>query len=255
MRMRWVWCCVAMLCVTPPAGTAQDTAPQAEAVWGRLTRAMGGMEAFQAPRYLLFQFVVQSKGETVADYDHAWDRQTGDYRLTGVNEEGKPFIALFNIHRYEKGVAWVDGKQLDGDALTLMLRSAYQRFINDSYWLLMPWKWEDPGVHLEMQDPQMMDGSTYDVVNLTFDQGIGLTSRDRYWAYVSRENGLMEHWGFILEGTDATEPSLWDWEDWEDAGNGVLLSRRKSNRERDLAIVFPKAQLTDTVPETLFTKP
>jgi len=82
-----------------------------------------------------------------------------------------------------------------------------------------------------------------------------LTSGDTYWAYVSKETHLMEYWSFVLQDSETNEPSLWKWERWEDVGNDVLLSKRKYNQERDLAVVFPEVRLTDSVPEDLFTNP
>ncbi|NCQ34498.1 hypothetical protein GW813_05340, partial [bacterium] len=42
----------------------------------------------------------------------------------------------------------IDGVVAADTDLDALSEQAYQRFINDSYWFVMPLKLEDPGVHL-----------------------------------------------------------------------------------------------------------
>jgi DNA-binding beta-propeller fold protein YncE len=135
---------------------------------------------------------------------------------------------------------------------------AYGRFINDTYWLLMPWKWLDDGVNLTYEGERQVDGRTYDVVLLTFDTGVGLTSGDRYWGFVSRETGLMDRWEYVLQKEDGSPgdgaPTAWTWGGWRDAGGGVRLATRKERigGEKPLAIVSPAVSLAAEAPEAVF---
>jgi hypothetical protein len=125
---------------------------------------------------------------------------------------------------------WIGDRELTGDELAQSLETAYGRFINDTYWLLMPWKWLDPGVHLTAQGTAEVDGAACDVVELTFGD-VGLTSGDRYLGYVDRGTGLMRRWSYVLQEEDGTpgsaEPTVWNWEGWRRVEPGVWFAERK----------------------------
>ena len=210
------------------SGSAAETRdPAAVAVAARTLEAMGGPKAFAALRTLEFDFVVERDGKEVARYHHVWDRWDGRYRLEGVNREGKHVLSLFNVRNRDHGQSWLDGVALGGEDLKKALDRAYGRFINDTYWLLMPAKMQDPGVNLASEGEAVKDGKTYDVVRLTFAEGIGLTPQDTYWAYVSKESGLMERWEMVLTGQEAKDRSAYLWTDWQAVG-GVRLALTKT---------------------------
>lgn len=232
-------------------GTAQDTA-------NRTMQAMGGKARFDADRFLTFRFAVERDGKEVASYSHAWDRFTGRYRLDG-QKDGKPLRVLFNVND-RQGRVWLDGSELAPDAAKPYLEMAYERFINDSYWLLMPWKWLDPGVTLHDAAPRAVSGESCDVVSLTFG-AVGLTPKDCYWAFVSQKDGLMKQWEFLLQKDDGSpgtgEHTAFTWEDWQDAGDGILFSRKrvKVGPGPELAILFPEVKISNTVDESVFAPP
>ena len=107
------------------------------------------------------------------------------------------------------------------------LERGYGRFINDTYWLLMPAKMQDPGVNLASEGEAEKDGKTYDVVRLTFGDGIGLTPKDTYWAYVSKDSGLMERWEFVLTDQKPEDREAFLWTDWQSV-LGVRLATAKT---------------------------
>jgi len=227
---------LALLSVT--ADRAEDSRdPAAVAVASRTLEAMGGAPAFAKLRTLKFDFVVERDGKEVARVHHVWDRWDGRYRLEAVNREGKAVLTLFNVQKPGEGRSWLDGKELSGDDLKKALDRAYGRFINDTYWLLMPAKMLDPGVNLASEAAVEKDGKTYDVVRLTFGEGVGLTPHDTYWAYVSKDSGLMERWDFVLTGQEAKDRSTYLWTDWQTVG-GVRLAMKKSAADGSAVIRF-----------------
>jgi hypothetical protein len=129
-----------------------------------------------------------------------------------------------------QGRAWLGGSLLDEAAAQPHLDRAYGAFINDTYWLMMPWKWLDPGVHLATEGKRDVEGVPHDVVRLSFGAGVGLTSNDRYWGFVGPD-GLMSRWEYVLQdsvGNPGTaDPTTWAWEQWEDAGGGVKIAHVK----------------------------
>jgi YVTN family beta-propeller protein len=240
-----VACLVLAVSVVP--GAEKDA--RAVAIAERMMDAMGGREAFESFPLLRFDWVIEQDGETLGRYSHWWDRATGRYRLDGTDREGRSFRVLFNIDD-RQGRAWVDGTRLEGAALQEQLARAYGRFINDSYWLLMPWKWLDDGVNLAYEGERTIHGDLYDVVALTFDSGVGLTSGDRYRAFVSRKTGLMDRWEYVLQDAEgnpgAGEPTAWEWSDWRRDPAGILFATRRTQIgvEHPMVITFPVAHVS-----------
>jgi len=213
----------------------------------RMMAAMGGEAAWRSTRLLHFDWAVVRDGETIVRFEHWWDRSTGDYRLEGKTRDGAALRVLFNVESRD-GRAWLDDKELDGEAATEQLDNAYARFINDTYWLLMPWKWLDPGVVLTYEGEREADGRTFDVVRLEFGDGIGLTSGDRYWGWVARDSGRMERWEYLLQnetGEPGTgDPTAWAWEEWIETDSGIALStvKRRLGGDGDVRITFPRLE-------------
>jgi len=53
-------------------------------------------------------------------------------------------VVLLVIAGYEcdkAGAAYLDGKKPEGDAARKAVDAAYGSYINDLWWLCMPWKW------------------------------------------------------------------------------------------------------------------
>jgi len=243
-----------LLMIAVPACAKDDTTEWANAVM----KAMGGKDTFDADRYLTFRFVVERDGKQLASNDHAWDRYTGRYRLDS-QKDGKPVRVIMNVND-RQGRVWVEGKEVEGDATKPYLEMAYGRFINDSYWLLMPWKWLDPGVTLHDEGERNVDGADYHVVSLSFGN-VGLTPKDRYWAFISKKDGLMRRWEFVLQNDDGSPgtgaPTPFTWEDWKDGGDGLLFCRKhvKIGSGPALAILFPDVKISKDVDESAFTPP
>lgn len=250
---------VLLLLAAPIAGVERD--PKAVEVAERTMEAMGGRKAFDAVRVLHFRFVVDRDGEDVVSRSHVWDRLDGRYRLETTTSEGKPLLVLMNTGD-RKGDVWVEGRKLPPEAAAPFLEQAYGSLINDSYWLLMPWKWLDPGVELTYQGEKTVDGSVYDVVHLAFASGTGLTSGDQYWGYVSRESGLMERWNYLLQddqGNPGTgPPSTFLWQNWNPVeGSDIRLSRDKvrTGDGAKIAIRFPEVTASTGPDTTAFLPP
>ncbi len=193
--------------------------PKAAALAQKTLDAMGGQEAWDATRFLRFNFF----GFRL----HHWDRATGRHRLEGKSRDGDAYVVLHNVHS-RQGRVWINGEEQEGEARATWLERAYGAWVNDTYWLVMPYKLRDPGVTLTYDGEETIDGKVYDKLHLSFTE-VGLTPEDRYWAYISRESGLMERWAYHLQDwEDDREPTHWQWLDWARYG-GVMLSTRRVN--------------------------
>ena len=239
---------------TPPPASAPPTSEvQARKVADEVWLALGGDAAWNQARFLRFGFDVEKDGKTLASYRHAWDRFSGRYRLEGTNKEGKPFVILFNVND-RTGKAWVEGKPADAEKSKKMLEYGYGRFINDTYWFLMPYKMKDPGVHLSYEGEKADDsGKKWQVVLLSFDKGVGLTSGDHYHAYIDPASHLMGRWDYELEGEEHDKGS-WSWADWKKIGPLMLCPDKKEIGGTTM-IRTPFQVVSETVDESAFQEP
>jgi hypothetical protein len=249
------------LLLLPLTPRAADMTPDAAQKVNGLQGAMGGMKQWNKVRYLRFDWAVERDGVEAARAQHLWDRRDGRYRVEWKTREGQTMLALFDVDT-RAGRVWVDGVEASGDDAKKHLERAYGRYINDTYWLLMPWKLSDPGVHVETAGERSADGKTFDILHIWFDQ-VGLTPGDQYWAFVDRQSGLMDRWAYFLEGDhkEKGEPSLdkatmWMWADWRKM-DGVMLScdRRMVGGEGARRIHFPVLATPSKLDERVFSDP
>jgi hypothetical protein len=226
-----------------------DADPKAQTVGRELIAAMGGEGAWEKARVFQFHFLVEREGKPVADFAHTWDRYTGDYRLTGADKAGAPFAVFFNVNTKE-GTVLVNGRAVEGEEKANRIQGAYERFINDTYWLLAPWKIFDPGVNLAYDGEKTgPDGALCDVLKLSFDN-VGLTPKDVYWIWVTRDGRRMVQWQYVLGGAQE-EPTTALWKDWRSFG-GILLSLEKPMVGRPATIRFGQVSVSPSREDALF---
>jgi len=232
------------------ASASAQTTPNADSVARRALDVMAG-PAWEKARYLAFTFNVEREGKIAASYAQAWDRFTGDYRVSGKNREGKDVLVIMNINT-KQGKAWVDGTEVADpkDQLTF----GYRRFINDTYWLLMGFKTFDPGVTREYAGEKTdAAGHIHDLVKLSFDK-VGLTPGDVYWMWVNRDTGLVDEWHMKLEGSKPEdEPTPVLFHDYHRFGD-LLISTRREIKGRNQFIRLDDIVVSSVVPAGAFAK-
>ena len=225
---------------------------KADTVARELAAALGGESAWEKARQFRFDFVVEREGKRAAEFHHLWDRYTGDYRLLGTDKAGAPYAVYFNVNTRE-GTAFVNGRPVEGEEKKKLLETAYGRFINDTYWLLAPWKVFDPGVRRGYDGEKTgPDGALCDIVRLSFED-VGLTPKDVYWLWVTREGRRMVQWQYVLGGA-AEEPTTALWKDWRTIG-GIELSLEKTFAARPLRILFENVDVSASRDDKEFVPP
>ncbi len=217
----------------------------------QVSKALGGQSNWENARYLSFRWVVEQGGKDVADYRHDWDRAGNRYRVEGTRRDGKHFVVTFNTAT-KQGSARLDGEQVPEDStLTKLIDYAYGRYINDSYWFIMPFKLKDPGVTLADAGEAELNGVTCDVLKMTF-ENVGLTAGDTYWIYVDQQEHLVRKWEYHLQGWDADrERGGSTWEDWRNVG-GVNVAMNKQFLSGKGRIYFKDVFVEYTPDETTF---
>ncbi len=203
-------------------GSSDASRDQAQVIAEEVMEAMGGQESWDATRYIRFSFF--------GFRTHYWDKSTGRYRVSWTDREsGESHVILMNLNTGE-GRAFTDGTEVtDAEARNRFLERARGAWINDTYWLLMPYKLQDPGVDLAYAGEEVVDGIAYDKLHLSFNN-VGNTPGDEYWAYINRETRLMDKWVYLLqlrEGQDERSRGEWKWNDWRQYGDILLSAERE----------------------------
>ena len=187
--------------------------------------ALGGRAAWDATRVIAWTFFGRRS--------HVWDKATGEYRLV----DGERLVRM-NL-RTMRGRAFVGGVEVTDPAqLAGTLDEARSIWINDSYWLLMPYKLQDSGVKLRHAgEAALADGRAADVLELTF-RDVGDTPENKYEVLVSRDRRLVEEWRFFTQASDAEPRFSTPWADWRPYGR-ILLSGERGGERRltDIAVL------------------
>lgn len=231
---------LAALLTAPDEQDQQDE--QATRVADEMIEAMGGRENWEQARFIRFTNVRGNRKPTFT-----WDRWLGRLRIESRNDAGIPYVVLMNI-KTRQGKVFVEGRPLRGKELSDYLNRATRMWTGATYWFLMPFKWNDPGVNLSYDGEEEIDGVLYDKVHLTFDN-VGLSPGDEYWAYVNRDTHLMERWKFKLQGGFEGD---YRWTRWYRYGGIRVATERVGNDER---IRFDDIFVGASMPDELFTSP
>ena len=229
--------------IASPAHAQVDA--DARAIAESVMEAMGGQDAWDNTRHVSWKFF----GRRV----HHWDKWTGNIRIAapeGQNRQGERVpatLTLMNINTRE-GRAWVDGEEVFGEQLDQLLEGGWRAWVNDSYWMFMPYKLLDPGVNLAyMGEDIMEDDREADVLQLTF-ESVGVTPQNRYLVYVARDSGLVEQWSYF-PNRDAAEPGFTlPWTGWQRFGNVMLSTDRGRGFDWEIAVY-------DSLPDAVYNDP
>lgn len=225
--------------------------PEVTRIHSRMVEVMAPENGWERTRYLEFDWAVnRGDGEPLVRA-HRWDRWEGRARVEAPTQDGGTYVAIFSTDDPEAGQVWVDGVEVTGEEATRRLQGAYSAHINDSYWLIMPYKWTDPGVSVTWLGEEVEGDTRWEKVELAFDDGVGLTPRNRYRAWVNQESGLMERWEHFRDAEAQPSPS--DWTEWISSGPIMLALNRRSGGET--RIFFSHVLAAESVPDEAFAPP
>jgi len=236
--------CVAMLFFAAQESDENPAAPgfnaagsdaRAIEIADQVMRAMGGRENWDHTRFITWRFFGRRF--------HVWDKHTGNIRVESGNN-----VVLMNLHTKE-GRAWDNGAEVaHPDTLAKRLDGGYRSWVNDSYWLLMPYKLKDSGVTLKyLGEREMQNGEAADVLQLTF-EGVGVTPQNKYDVFVSKKTRLVEQWSYFPNAADADPRFTGPWQEWQRHGTIMLSAKRGDSGHTDVAVF-------DELPASVFESP
>ena len=213
--------------------------PKAIAIADQVMERLGGRHHWDQTRYLTWRFF----GKRL----HVWDKGTGRIRF----EEGG-LVVLMDLNSGQ-GRAWQEGQEVsEPDTLKARLKHAYEAWINDSYWLVMPYKLKDSGLTLKYKgEGQTQEGKPAQVLVLTF-KGVGVTPQNKYEVWVEQDY-LVTQWAFYADAADAEPRFTGPWANWQPYGHIWLADDHGRMKHTDIAVFdqLPVAVFSDPAPVEL----
>lgn len=221
----------------PPAEGFNEAAsdPKAIELADQVMMAMGGRDNWDKTRYLAWNFF---------GVRHLiWDKRSGDVR---INIPGDSLAIIVNINSLE-GLVKKDGQLLENaDSLKKYLEMGKNIWINDSYWLVMPFKLKDSGVTLKyLRDDVTENNDSAAVLMLTF-QNVGHTPQNKYHVYVDKKTHLVSQWAYFAEASQDSPNFVSPWQDYEKYGHILLSGSRGERKLSDIKVL-------ESVPDYTFT--
>lgn len=202
-----------------PGFKAEASDEKAIAIADAVMEAMGGRQAWDKARYFHWNFFGQRS--------LLWDKKSGNVRITMLPDSNT--VMVFNLNTGE-GQVRVDGETVtQPDSLKALLQQGKSIWINDAYWVFMPFKLKDSGVTLKYQGVDTTQaGQAADLLQLTFEE-VGDTPQNKYLVWVGKDDRLVQQWAYFSNAEDKAPAFVIPWQNYQDY-NGLKLSGDRGDR-------------------------
>ena len=198
-----------------------------------LMYTMGGRANWDSTRYLQWNFFGMRR--------HVWDRHTGRTRIESLRDSTTYLLNVWDT----TGQVYVGREPLDSLTAAARLQDGISIWINDSYWLVMPFKLKDSGTRLRYLGPSTSEnGRPAKLLELTFDN-VGDTPENKYHVWIDDKTGLVSQWAYF-KTADAEKPLFVnEWTRYAQHGRVLLSGQRSKNALTEIAVL-------DSVPPGIF---
>lgn len=198
----------------------QNSDPKAIEIADEVMEAMGGRPAWDATDHIRWTFFGR---RTLL-----WSKNTGNVR---IDIPGDEMTILLNVHTDKGRIMKAGVEMTDTDSLAKYLKRGKGIWINDSYWLVMPFKLKDSGVTLTYSgEGKTEEGVDADILELRFKE-VGNTPQNKYLVYVEKESRLLTQWTFYRNADDEKPGFTTPWINYKQHG-GILLSGDRGETPR-----------------------
>lgn len=219
-----------------PGFNLEASDPEAIAIADQVMAAVGGRPAWDRTRYLRWTFF---------GLRHLiWDRYAQRVRIEVPTDS---LVYLLHYGGQPRARTFRNGVEYtEPDSILKYTEQARRIWINDSYWLVMPFKLKDSGVTLRYLGPDSIgtDGVVAcDQLMLTF-EGVGVTPQNKYHVWVSQSEHLVRQWAYFAQATDTEPRFTLPWLDYQPYGEVLLSGDRGARKLTDIAA---PARLPDAV--------
>ncbi|TYP95132.1 hypothetical protein LX73_0427 [Fodinibius salinus] len=204
----------------------QNSDPKALAIADSVIEAMGGAQAWEETKVIRWNFFGRRT--------HTWDKEQGRDRISIPGQNMEITLDL----KSKEGTVVKNGEPLtQPDSVQKYLETGYSMWVNDSYWLVMPFKLKDPGVSLGyMGLDTTRVGTPAHKLKLTFGD-VGMTPENKYHVYVDTTDHLIKQWAYFSKASDDTARFVLPWKDYNRYGNILLSGNRGSNTLSDIEVL------------------
>ncbi len=175
--------------------------------------AMGGRKNWDETRFISWT----ANGERNIN----WDKQQDRIRIESLKDST---IYLLNTKTLV-GRIQIKGQELTvPDSLNSKLAKAKNMWINDLYWLVMPFKLKDSGVTLKyLGEDTLKTGGRCNVLELTFAKKVEGKPSYKYNVFVDIKDNLVKQWAYFNEVSEETPQWIRSWDNYKSYGK-ILLS-------------------------------
>jgi hypothetical protein len=193
--------------------------PAAVELADSIMAAMGGRKNWDKTRFISWNFFGRR--------NLTWDKAEGRVRIESIPDSTTYLVNLNTL----KGRVQIKGQELtEPDSLQKMLTRAKSIWINDSYWLVMPFKLKDSGVTLKyLGEDTMTTGVKCNVLELTF-KNVGDTPNNKYRVYVDSKDNLVKQWAYYKEASQDSASQIWPFDNYQ-TYDGILISADRSDKK------------------------
>ncbi|HEX6890511.1 MAG TPA: hypothetical protein VF141_07460 [Chryseolinea sp.] len=209
--------------------------PRAVQLADSIMAAMGGRRNWDNTRYISWNFGGRSL---------TWDKKDNRVRIESPKDS---IIYLVDLDKLQGKVS-VKGQEItEADSLKKMLTKGKSIWINDSYWLVMPFKLKDTGLTIKyVGEDTMLTGIKCNVLELTFND-IGDTPQNKYRIFVDANDNLVKQWSYYSNSNQDSANFTRPWDNYQKYGD-ILISADRSDG------AGPKnVKVDNTLPEKIFT--
>jgi hypothetical protein len=140
-----------------------------------------------------------------------------------------------------------DTEITEADSLKKLLNKAKSIWINDSYWLVMPFKLKDSGVTLKYMGEDTLKSQRFNTLVLTFNQ-VGDTPQNKYKLYVDIKDKLIRYWAYYSDASQPDANFIRPWDNYQRYGS-ILLSGDRSDKGGPSNV-----KVDEAIPDTVFTQ-
>ncbi|GAB4024960.1 hypothetical protein [Spirosoma gilvum] len=213
--------------INPPMPGFDLTGSDARAVQiaDEVMAAMGGRPAWDDTQLIAWNFDGVRK--------LVWDKYSGNVRIDNILDDQ---TVLLNINN-DMGRVYRNGQEVtEPDSVTKYVRLGKRNWLNDSYWLFMPYKLKDTGVTLKYLGTESTQaGKAADILQITYKTG-NLTPGFRYKVWIDKKSRLVTQWAQYAKPTDKQPVFTLPWEDYQQHGDILLASERGTHDLSDIMV-------------------
>lgn len=237
---------------------------EGKAVVKEMVNAVGGVDAFRALNDVEYEYTYDVPYEDKRDISLERYVFDGEYSWAKYSTRTKWVMPDMNgelIQGYDGTDCWMTlNGQVVEDSAAIKLTDFFRK--TNYYWFSMMFKLLDPGMEYEHKGSKSINGTSYDVVKVGFEENVG-DAQDTYVLYINQETKLVDQFLFTVMDFGMKDPLLMKIEYQDVNGVKVPAYRKYAPADWDGNVVkeewvenhYKKVKFNNGFTKDMFTKP